>query len=433
MDEKGITDTVMMHPLVKMGAFGLKKGQEAFGNIKGFMDEKGITDTLMINPLAKMGMLGVNKFMNLGKDPARNITGERTKGAGVYRNSQEKNMKRAMALPPKMREEVLADMSRNVGKVNQSQSYNSGGSIRNFLKLNTGGEVSGSAGVGNKIVEGAKKIIGHKKGVGDMCANTTRAALAAAGHPASKKRTQVGDLDTPKGTAYNGSNFAASFGGSDMGKIITQKSQIKPGDIILWRAVRDINPSKGITKGAITHVGIAADNGLKNQYDHNTARGFHYRPHWDSSSGTKWFAGVRLGSSGGMLPPELPAGGVSGGGGSGGSGDGRDSNNSPFGSSGLSMLFKELGFTNDEGKSIGSPTTNSKMKDVASTSPTDIGEAGAGGETTATVSSLSPSNETKDMREGPKNRATETTVRQGANSITLYDWSYEKIYGIQGA
>ena len=39
-----------------------------------------------------------------------------------------------------------------------------------FLKLNTGGEVSGSAGVGSKIVEGAKKIIGYKKGVGDMCA-----------------------------------------------------------------------------------------------------------------------------------------------------------------------------------------------------------------------------------------------------------------------
>ena len=135
-----------------------------------------------------------------------------------------------------------------------------------------------------------------------------------------------------------------------------------------------------------------------------------------------------------MLPPELPAGGVSGGGGgggSGGSGDGRDSNSSPFASSGLGMLLKDLGFTNDKGESIGSPTTNSKMKDVSSTSPTDIDSVG--GETTATVSSLSPSNETKDMRQGPKNRATETTVREGVNSVTLYDWSYEKIYGIQGA
>jgi hypothetical protein len=315
----------------------------------------------------------------------------------------------------------------------KSNFYNAGGSIRNFLNFNRGGEVSGSAGIGRKIVEGAKKIIGYKKGVGDMCANTTRAALAAAGHPAARKRTQVGDLDTPKGTAYNGLNFAASFGGSDMGKVITQKSQIKPGDIILWRALRDINPSKGITRGAITHVGIAADNGLKNQYDHNTSNGFQYRPHWDTSSGTKWFAGIRLGASGGMLPPELPAGGGSEGGGSGGSGDGRDSNSSPFASSGLGMLFKELGFTNDGGKSIGSPTGNSKIKDVASTSPTDIGGDGTGGETTAAVSSLSPSKETKDMRQGPKNRATETVVREGSNSITLYDWNYEKIYGIQGA
>ena len=350
-------------------------------------------------------------------------------GTIVDGNSQEQNMKRVMSLPPEMREAVLADMNRSDGKVKES----SGGSIRNFLKLNTGGEVSGSAGVGGKIVEGAKRIIGYMRGEPDMCARTTRAALKAAGHPAASKRTQVGDLDTPKGTAFNGPDFAASFGGSDMGKIITQKSQIKPGDIILWRALRDINPAKNITKGAITHVGIAADNGLKHQYDHSQDTGFRYRSHWDTDGATKWFAGIRLGASGGMLPPELPAGGVSGGGGAGGSGDGRDNNSSPFASSGMGMLLKELGFTNDKGESIGSPITNSKIKDVSSTSPTDIGEAGAGGETTATVSSLSPSNETKDMRQGPGGRATETMVRQGVNSVTLYDWSYEKIYGIQGA
>ena len=64
------------------------------------------------------------------------------------------------------------------------------------------------------------------------------------------------------------------------------------------------------------------------------------------------------------------------------------------------MLLKELGFTNDKG-AIGSPITNSKMKDVSSTSPTDIGGGGAGGETTATVSSLSPSNEIKDWAKDP--------------------------------
>jgi hypothetical protein len=86
MDEKGITDVLMQHPLAKMGAFGLGKGKEAFGNLKGFMDEKGITDTLMAHPFAKMGAFGLDKFMNFGKDPARDITGESgqdVKGAGV--------------------------------------------------------------------------------------------------------------------------------------------------------------------------------------------------------------------------------------------------------------------------------------------------------------------------------------------------------------
>jgi hypothetical protein len=86
MDEKGITDVLMQHPLAKMGAFGLGKGKEAFGNLKGFMDEKGISDTLMAHPFAKMGAFGLDKFMNFGKDPARDITGQSgqdVKGAGV--------------------------------------------------------------------------------------------------------------------------------------------------------------------------------------------------------------------------------------------------------------------------------------------------------------------------------------------------------------
>ena len=159
---------------------------------------------------------------------------------------------------------------------------------------------------GGGIVAGAKRVLGKGRGIGDQCANTTRAALSAAGHPAATKRTQVGDLDTPKGTGYNAPSFAASFGGTDMGKVITNKSQIKAGDIILWRADRD--KGGNINKGAITHVGIAADDGLKHQYDHNTSSGFHYRPHWHSSAGTSWFAGIRLGGSGGSVPPDISDG-----------------------------------------------------------------------------------------------------------------------------
>jgi len=155
----------------------------------------------------------------------------------------------------------------------------------------------------SKILAGAKKIIGKGLGVGDQCANTVRDALRVGGHPAANKRTKIGDLDTPKGTAFSAPSYAASFGGSDMGKIIRDRSSIKAGDIILWR---DYAGGK-YGKGAITHVGIAADDGLKNQYDHNRQRGFHYRPHWDKSGGTEWFAGVRLMDSGGMITQLTPA------------------------------------------------------------------------------------------------------------------------------
>ena len=144
------------------------------------------------------------------------------------------------------------------------------------------------------ILDGAKQIIGMGKGTSDQCANTTRAALRKAGHPMANVRTQLGDLDTPQGIAYNAPSFAASFGGSDMGQVIKTKSNIKAGDIILWRADRDLGGI--LNKGAITHVGIAADDGLKHQFDHNKTNGFHYRRHWHSSGGTSWFAGIRLGS-----------------------------------------------------------------------------------------------------------------------------------------
>ena len=154
---------------------------------------------------------------------------------------------------------------------------------------------------GEAIIAGAKKIIGEGRGTADQCANTTRLALEMSKHPAAGKRTQKGDLDTPQGTAYNGAAFAASFGGSDMGTVIKNKAQIKMGDIILWKADQDLGGS--VNKGAITHVGIAADDGLRNQYDHNTSRGWHYRPHWNASGGTSWLAGIRLGGEPGVAGP----------------------------------------------------------------------------------------------------------------------------------
>jgi hypothetical protein len=170
----------------------------------------------------------------------------------------------------------------------QREKMFSGDGRRPIGEYAEGGEVSDSA---QAIIAGAKKTIGAKRGVSDMCAFTTRLALANAGHPYANKTTGKGDLDTPKGTGYSGRNFAASFGGTDMGTIIRDRSKIKAGDIILWREYS----GNRYGKGAITHVGIAADDGLRNQYDHNTSKGFQYRPHWDKFGGTEWFAGVRLG------------------------------------------------------------------------------------------------------------------------------------------
>ena len=86
MDEKGISDVLMAHPLAKLGLLGFDKGKELLGGLTDHLNETGLTDILMQHPLAKMGAFGLDKFMNFGKDPARDITGESGKdvtGAGV--------------------------------------------------------------------------------------------------------------------------------------------------------------------------------------------------------------------------------------------------------------------------------------------------------------------------------------------------------------
>jgi hypothetical protein len=148
----------------------------------------------------------------------------------------------------------------------------------------------------DKILKGAKKTIGMSVGVRDECANTTRAAIRKGGLTELSNKLSKGDLDTPKGYAKNEPALAGSLAGSDIGKVIRNRSQVKGGDLIFWRQY-----SKGgqYNIGAVTHIGIAADDGLKHQYDHSKAKGFHYRPHWDQYDGTEWFAAVRPFSEGG--------------------------------------------------------------------------------------------------------------------------------------
>jgi len=61
-------------------------------------------------------------------------------GTVVDSNSQEQNMKRVMALPPEMREAVLADMARSGGEVKESsgQNFAGGTADRQLIKAQPG-------------------------------------------------------------------------------------------------------------------------------------------------------------------------------------------------------------------------------------------------------------------------------------------------------
>jgi len=218
-------------------------------------------------------------------------------------NIDSENIKKLLAATGFRTGSAFEDSSQNVNVVKYKDHYfNTAGNTslvvaNSQVRVSTAtGDETGLSGKAGKIIAGAKKVLGASVNVVNECANTVRAALQAGGLSEFKsKTTQTGDLDSDPNAGRNAPALAASFGGSDLGKVIRNKSNIKAGDIILWRG------GGGYDSGAITHVGIAADDGLKNQYDHNTAKGFQYRPHWDSASGRKWFAGVRLMSEGGMI------------------------------------------------------------------------------------------------------------------------------------
>jgi hypothetical protein len=222
-------------------------------------------------------------------------------------NIDSGNIKKLLAATGFRTGSAFEDSSQNVNVVKYKDHYfNTAGNTslvvaNSQVRVSTAtGDETGLSGKAGKIIAGAKRILGLEKKIPNGCARTTRAALVAGGLSEFKsKTTQIGDLDAPKGSPYSkGTAYAASFGGSDLGKVIRNKSNIKAGDIVLWRQT---GSGGNYNQGAITHVGIAADDGLKNQYDHNRKNGFHYRSHWDSWGGTNWFAGVRLMNEGGMI------------------------------------------------------------------------------------------------------------------------------------
>ncbi len=119
------------------------------------------------------------------------------------------------------------------------------------------------------IIKASEKSTGLMAGISEQCANATRAVLRAAGHPAAGKNTQLGDLD-PEGTRYSAPSYAASFAGSDMGKVGSNLSAASPGSILLWK-----DTYGNYAPGAITHVGIAGEGNT--QYDHGSSSGWRKR------------------------------------------------------------------------------------------------------------------------------------------------------------
>ena len=152
------------------------------------------------------------------------------------------------------------------------------------------GKVSGKGTGASAVISAAKENVGLSKGVGEQCANTTRTVLRAAGHPDADKVTMTGDLD-PEGTKYNGKGYAASFAGSDMGKVNKDYASTKPGDVILWKDTYKKYSNQ--PAGAITHVGIKGEG---NQvYHHGRSTG--WRPTGNPYP-NKFVAGITLNGTG---------------------------------------------------------------------------------------------------------------------------------------
>ena len=233
--------------------------------------------------------------------------------------------------------------------------------------------------------------------------------LGMANHPAANQTTSTADLDPqigPESPYATSLASAASFAGSDLGTVVRNSGSIKPGDIILHK-----NTYGNYGPGAITHVSIASDK--KGKILHQSTTG-------GPPTETNMFSfahGLRLGGEGtiGEYSDDDP-----------GATPGKTNQGSFALGGGMGELLKKL---NISSSSIGSSTGNTKMSQVASTSPSDMVEEET---SSASVKELPPQSETVDKRSGPKDRMTATMVREGLTSITLYDWQYEKMYGIVG-
>ena len=152
-------------------------------------------------------------------------------GTVVDSNSQEQNMKRVMALPPEMREAVLADMKRSGGEVKESsgQNFAGGTADRQLIKAQPGEYMLPVDTVNN---------LGGPARLDQLVANTDSNSTPAKLGMRSKEIAQVGPpmpmqpqinlIPTPTGgnKGYSDSsgsdlpNFDAGFGDPNKSKIL---------------------------------------------------------------------------------------------------------------------------------------------------------------------------------------------------------------------
>ena len=297
--------------------------------------------------------------------------------------------------------------------------YNEGGDVdspRRRGRTRRSGRSGGKTKVtktdgGSAIVAAAKNAVntGRRGPASPPCASWVRMVLGMANHPAANQTTSTADLDPqigPESPYATSLASAASFAGSDLGTVVRNSGSIKPGDIVLHK-----NTYGNYGPGAITHVSIASDK--KGKILHQSTTG-------GPPTETNMFSfahGLRLGGEGtiGEYSDDDP-----------GATPGKTNQERFALGGGMGELLKKL---NISSSSIGSSTGNTKMSQVASTSPSDMVEEET---SSASVKELPPQSETVDKRSGPKDRMTATMVREGLTSITLYDWQYEKMYGIVG-
>ena len=298
-------------------------------------------------------------------------------------------------------------------------NYNQGGSVNRFNSKRSGPS-GGTTKVektdgGSAIVAAAKNAVstGRRGPASPPCASWVRMVLGMANHPAANQTTTTADLDPqigPSSPYATSLASAASFAGSDLGTVIRNSGSLKPGDIVLHK-----NTYGNYGPGAITHVSIASDK--KGKILHQSTSG-------GPPTETNMFSfahGLRLGGEGtigeysdtdsGSTPGKTNQGGFALGG-------------------GLGELLMKLNLDSNSSP-IGSTVANTKMSQVASTTPTDMEEDEE--QSSASVKGLPQSEETVDKRSGPKDRMTETMVRSGPTSIVVYDWKYENLYGIEVA